>query len=84
MQIVESANELEKKVGQPIKYFAYPGGGYDDVCLEIVEEYYTLGFKDRTNEGNDLDKRKVGRVSIDTKHNNFKSFLIELSCVRYL
>ncbi|MGM0519941.1 MAG: polysaccharide deacetylase family protein [Campylobacterota bacterium] len=83
-EIIESKDIIQDKINQKVKYFAYPGGGHDDVCLKTVEENYTLGFKDRTNGDNDLDKRKVARVSIDSKHNDFKNFLIELAGVKYL
>jgi peptidoglycan/xylan/chitin deacetylase (PgdA/CDA1 family) len=83
-EIVESKRIIEEQLNQEVKYFAYPGGGFDKICLDTVDKNYTLGFKDRTNGDDDLDKRKVARLSIDSRHNRFKNFLIELAGVRYL
>jgi peptidoglycan/xylan/chitin deacetylase (PgdA/CDA1 family) len=85
-EIVESKRIIEEKLNlnKEVKYFAYPGGGFDKVCLDTVEKNFKLGFKDRTNGDDDLDKRKVARLSIDGRHNRFKNFLIELANVRQL
>jgi len=83
-EIVESKRIIEEKLNKDVKYFAYPGGGFDKVCLDAVEKHYILGFKDRTNGDDDLDKRKVARLSIDSRHNSFKYFLVELAGVEHL
>jgi hypothetical protein len=49
-----------------------------------VEKNYVLGFKDRINGDDDTDKRKVARLSMDSRHNEFKKFLIELADGKYL
>jgi len=77
-EIVDSKKIIEDKIGKNVDYFAYPSGGYDKYCLKIVEENYKLGFKDRMNVNNSL-KAAIGRVSIDKRHIDFKSFLIELA-----
>lgn len=85
-EIVGSKRTIEEKLNciGGVNYFAYPGGGYDKVCLDTVEENFVLGFKDRANGDNDLDKRKVARLSIDGRHNSYKSFLVELASARAL
>ena len=83
-EIVVSREKIEKNLIDKVNYFAYPSGGYDKICLDEVEKNYKLGFKDRTTGLDDLDKRKIARVSIDARHNNFKVFLIELAYSRYL
>ena len=83
-EIVESKEIIEEKLNKKVKYFAYPGGGFDKTCLDTVEKNYVLGFKDRINGDDDTDKRKVARLSIDSRHNEFKKFLIELADGKYL
>jgi peptidoglycan/xylan/chitin deacetylase (PgdA/CDA1 family) len=69
---------IESHIDSKVMYFAYPSGGYDQYCLDLVESNYCLGFKDRTNNDDDKDHRKVARVSIDSRHNIHKNFIIEL------
>lgn len=82
-EIIGSKQSIEKHINKDILYFSYPGGGYDDFSLDIVKNNFWLGFKDRTNS-DDKDMRKIARVSIDAKHNEFKAFLIELAKTNYL
>lgn len=37
-EVVDSKQELEAKLGIPIRYFTYPEGKYDETVLEAVEE----------------------------------------------
>jgi len=83
-EIIGSKKLIEEKLQEQVKYFAYPGGGFDNICLETVKDNYRLGFKDRTNGDDDLDKRKVARLSIDSRHNRLKNFLIELANAKFL
>jgi len=83
-EIKGSKEIIESNINNDVKYFAYPSGGYDQQCLDLVEKNYTLGFKDRTNNQNDKDPRKVARVSIDSRHNIYKTFLTELIINSYL
>lgn len=82
-EIVGSKQIIEEQTGNAVNNFAYPGGGYDEQCLEIVSKNFHLGFKDRYS-GNDADPRKIARVSIDARHDDFKMFLIELARTPYL
>lgn len=82
-EIVGSRKIIEDRTGTAVNTFAYPGGGYDEQCLEIVSQNFHLGFKDRYS-GNDADPRKIARVSIDARHNDFKMFLIELARTPFL
>jgi len=78
MEIVGSKQIIEERTGNAVNTFAYPGGGYDEQCLEIVNKHFQIGFKDRCS-GNDADPRKIARVSVDARHDDFKMFLIELA-----
>ena len=53
-EILESKNELEKQLGQPIKHFAYPFGKPNHASVREFECAYDLGFNTAitTNMGN--------------------------------
>lgn len=82
-EIVGAKETLEDQTGCPVDAFAYPGGAYDAQCLGIVSDNFAVAFKDRCGRHNE-DLRKIGRLSIDARHNNFKDFLVHLASVRYL
>jgi peptidoglycan/xylan/chitin deacetylase (PgdA/CDA1 family) len=82
-EIVGSKGVIENQIGALVNIFSYPGGGYDETCLEIVSKYFSYGFKDRYNE-DDADPVKVARIGIDARHNSFKTFLVELASARHL
>ena len=43
-EIIGSNSALYAITGQPVRYFAYPGGEYDQTTLEIVKQYYESAF----------------------------------------
>jgi len=84
MEIVNSRREIESKINKRVDYFAYPSGGFDDFSLSLVDQNYLAGFKDRTDGNWDEDSKKIGRISIDGRHNSLRSFLIQIACSRSL
>lgn len=52
-EIVESKQVLEAELGQPIQYFTYPEGNYDDRVAEIVE---LAGYQAALTMDNNADR----------------------------
>lgn len=77
-EIMKSKQVIERKTGKEVNVFAYPGGGYDKECVDIVNAEYLFGFKDRVGVPGLFDKNTIPRLSIDARHNDFKAFLVEL------
>jgi peptidoglycan/xylan/chitin deacetylase (PgdA/CDA1 family) len=83
-EIVGSGEMISQKIGKEVDFFAYPSGGFEEKSLDIVADNYLLGFKDRANGADDMDSRKLARVSIDSHHNNMKAFLAQLAFSDFL
>ncbi len=83
-EIRGSKSMIEERINKKVSSFAYPNGGFDDICLQEVKNNYLLGFKDRQDGRQDGDIRKIARISIDARHNDFKHFLINLMTAKYL
>jgi peptidoglycan/xylan/chitin deacetylase (PgdA/CDA1 family) len=83
LEIMRSKTMIEEQTGKVVNTCAYPGGGYDEQSLDVVSKNFLLGFKDRYSD-NDEDRRKIARISIDSRHNNFRSFLVELARTPFL
>ena len=52
-EIVESKQVLETQLGQPIRYFTYPEGNYDDRVAEVVE---LAGYEAALTMDNNADR----------------------------
>lgn len=80
-QIVESKAILEKQLGEPIDFFAYPVGGFSEGIKDIVK---TAGYKAAcaTNRGYDRfnkDVFELNRVRFSTKDKSCLVLWVKLS-----
>lgn len=67
-EIKDSKETLEKVVGKPIKYFAYPSGDYTIEAINTLKRYgYTAAFTTREGYFIDKDMYEINRISIDDK-----------------
>ncbi len=73
-EIEESKRDLENKLEQECKYFAYPNGDFTDYSNEIVEKNYSMGFStnrtERVSKNNNL--AIMPRISVPSKLSIFK------------
>jgi len=83
-ELLESKSCIESVSGKPVRYLAYPSGGYCKHSMELVQKNYHAAFKDRMDGNADDDKRKVGRIGIDSRQNDLKSFLVHLNMAKCL
>lgn len=66
-EIIQGKLALEKKIGFPIRYFAYPKGIYSKKIIEYVNKakyaaaFTTDGYEVRSNQ----DKAKLSRISVE-------------------
>ena len=89
-EIFESKRILEEKLSKTIDYLCWPGGGYNelsiDLCIEAGYKASTASFKNKPYEKNYVDYKKIKRVSMTsfistTKKNhyiNHSNFLVNL------
>lgn len=80
-EIHESKRRLEKELGVPVKYFAYPSGGFTEQIKRFVRE---AGYEGActTNRGSDRWNRDVfelKRIRFSDKDNRPDSMWIKLS-----
>ncbi len=73
-EVTAAKQDLEKQIGMPINYFAYPKGRYTETIVETVDASgYLAGFSmdDRIiAPGN--DNRTIARVGVDRTHTMFE------------
>lgn len=89
-EIFESKKVLENKLNKKIEYFCWPGGGYNelsvDLCIEAGYKASTASFKNKPYAKNYSDFRKIKRVSmtsfVSTSKKNYyansSNFLVNL------
>lgn len=81
-EIVASKKKLEHLLDQPMNYFAYPGGVFDDAALrKVTAAGYKLGFttsRRRLEHRSETDHSLV-RVKITEKDSNFFRFWAKVS-----
>jgi biofilm PGA synthesis lipoprotein PgaB len=74
-EVVVAKHDLEKQIGLPINYFAYPKGRYTEKILTAVDDAgYLAAFSmdDRIIEPGD-DVRTIARVGVDRTHTLLES-----------
>lgn len=73
-EIVGSKDVIEKQLGKPCDYFAYPNGMYTNESNNIVRENYSLGFSTSRNEriSYSSDYAVVPRISATYNIDYFK------------
>ncbi len=88
--IFESKRILEEKLSKKINYFCWPGGGYNelsvDLCIEAGYKASTASFKNKPFAKDYSDYKKIKRVSMTSfistsKKNHFikrSNFLVNL------
>jgi peptidoglycan/xylan/chitin deacetylase (PgdA/CDA1 family) len=71
-EISAAKNTLEKNLGIPIKYFAYPKGVFNDKIINIVKEagYEAAFVVSPNNIETTTNKWKIPRVVIDRTHSS--------------
>ncbi len=89
-ELFESKRLLEEKLNKTIDYFCWPGGGYNqlsiDLCIEAGYKASTASFKNKPYAKDYTDYKKIKRVSmtsfISTPKNNHyakrPNFLVNL------
>ncbi len=74
-EIVEAKKQLEKAIGNKVKYFAYPRGKYDqNVVRYIKKAKYSMALT--MDDGfiqQDMDMLRIPRIGIDNTH-SFEEF----------
>ena len=81
-EIIDSKLTLEKMLGHPVAYFAYPEGGYTPGIVAIVKEAgYEAAFT--TNRGDGKDVYAIKRVK-PTLRDNAISFWVKFSGYYYI
>jgi peptidoglycan/xylan/chitin deacetylase (PgdA/CDA1 family) len=69
-EIVESKNLLEKELGCPVLYFAYPfgyyGASFSEATLEIVRQHYTAAAISLNDTGSVVDLHRLPRHGVNT------------------
>lgn len=79
-EVIDSKNDLEKKLGREVKYFAYPRGRYSKKILKAVKKAgYQMAF---TMDDNFINKNsnllKLPRIGVDGSH-SFSEFCATMS-----
>ncbi|MBC3846209.1 polysaccharide deacetylase family protein [Winogradskyella echinorum] len=89
-EIFESKRILEEKLNKTVDYFCWPGGGYNqlsiDLCIEAGYKASTASFKNKPYAEEYKDYKKIKRVSmtsfISTPKDNYyakrSNFLVNL------
>src|SRR3989344_1592146 len=81
-EVVKSKQNLEKELGIPVKYIAYPKGRYNSKVLDAVKKAgYKLGLTmDDMRINRETDPLKVPRIGVDGTHsfNEFKVIMLPL------
>lgn len=69
-EIVDAKHTIERELGEEIKYFAYPGGRFNDDIIKLVEEAgFRAGFSILGGNVNDSANRfALSRSIIDKTH----------------
>lgn len=78
-EVMDSKKELEKTLGAPINYIAYPKGKYNEKVLRNVKNAgYLLGLSmDNGKISERIDPYKVPRIGVDGTH-SFDEFKVLL------
>lgn len=79
-ELIESKKQLEKITGQPVNYFAYPGGAFTkDIAREVERDGYwsavTTVHRIYQQFNNPLDLYLVPRIHIDNDMPSFINWL---------
>jgi peptidoglycan/xylan/chitin deacetylase (PgdA/CDA1 family) len=79
-EVVDSRTELEKTTNEPVHFFCYPFGAYNDAVVDALKSsgYEAALTTQRSPITRATDPMKLGRYLIhgDTTLDEFKSFLI--------
>ena len=60
-ELADSKNEIEKKVGKPVRFLAYPYGEYDDAVVAATEKHgYAVGLTSRAG----MNTRKTNPLTL--------------------
>ena len=83
-QLTKSREAIEWRIKEPVKYFAYPGGFYNQTTIELLKKAgyrgaFTVNFgRDKTS----CDVFALNRIPIFQSTNTFRSFWLRLKCTQ--
>jgi peptidoglycan/xylan/chitin deacetylase (PgdA/CDA1 family) len=78
-EIAESQKVIEQRIGEPVRYFAYPNGdakSYNEIVIDLLKEHdfqAAVSMKAGINTGHDWHSLK--RLGIDYGFTGYKGFL---------
>ncbi|MFX0205930.1 MAG: polysaccharide deacetylase family protein [Candidatus Hodarchaeota archaeon] len=84
LEMKNSKIELEKKLGQAVKFLSYPGGGHNREIMNFAEECgYEASFKDRMHSDRQNNKlHAIGRLSVEQTNEDLYKFIATLAVVK--
>lgn len=63
-EVAKPKEQLEKIVGMPVEYFAYPNGVFNHECAEELNKYFKLSFSLSTKRDSTLPLQTVRRIIV--------------------